>query len=68
VLAAGGRVGLVQPLGQVTAVLAGVLGQGGEEPVPAGHVGQPRGAFQAELPVGAADDRSADRGPDCGRT
>jgi len=35
------------------AVLAGVPGEGGEEPVRAVHVAEPLGAFQGELPVGA---------------
>ena len=48
-----GGPGFVQPLAQLPAVLAGMRGQGDEELVPAGHVAQPRGAFQAELPVGA---------------
>jgi hypothetical protein len=53
VLVAAGRLGLVQPFPQFPAACAGVRGQGGEEPVAAGHLGKPLGAFQRELPVRA---------------
>jgi hypothetical protein len=63
VLVADGGVGLVEPLAQLAAVLAGVPGQGDEEPVPAGHVTQPRGAFQGELPVSLDVRRPSVLGP-----